>query len=277
VQGVPGKNSTDSGEHPSGLRVGFLKTEGPRCKTAPTKRYRLIRTVRSKPTAQIRLLTFWIGIHSQPSDARFAGTIFLNAPTTRVRTIWIPRSSAAQAKPSHRFDPGRSFSNLRTPQRHQPPSRSRAGTPPHGGALRRPPEFHRSDYWMRLTSCAKRNRGWGDQVEGTLRQTATVGKPTTARSGSSPAVDTAARNSLTTPTHDTNCRRGRLPWMTTTTLGYTPKKNLSHRGSSPAAHERSHTVAMAASSLNRESKKGRNGSRPGFFITAQTRQGRWVV
>jgi hypothetical protein len=48
---------------------------------------------------------------------------------------------------------------------------------------------------MRLTSCAKRNRGRGDQVEGTLRQTATVGKPTTARSGSSPAVDTAARNS----------------------------------------------------------------------------------
>jgi hypothetical protein len=38
-----------------------------------------------------------------------------------------------------------------------PPLAACTETPPFGGVLRRPPEFHRSGYWMRLTSCAKRN------------------------------------------------------------------------------------------------------------------------
>jgi hypothetical protein len=56
----------------------------------------------------------------------------------------------------------------------------------------------------------------------------------TARRGNAPAVDAAASNSRPTPTRDTNCRRGRIPWTIATTLGHAPKQNLPHRGSSLA-------------------------------------------
>jgi hypothetical protein len=150
-----------------------------------------------------------------------------------------------------------------TPAASSPPA-ARAETPPLGGALRRPPEFHRSGYWMRLTSCAKRNWGRGDHVEGTLRQTATAEKPTTARSGKSPAVDTAASNSPSTPTHDTNRRRVRLPWMITTTHGHAAKQNLPHRGSSPAAAGLQTKVAALNPSevfRGREGRRGKERSR----------------
>ena len=86
----------------------------------------------------------------------------------------------------------------------------------------------------------------------------------TARRGNAPAVDAAASNSRPTPTRDTNCRRGRIPWTIATTLGHAPKQNLPHRGSSPAtAGLQTKVAALNPSEVfrGREGRRGKERSR----------------
>jgi hypothetical protein len=70
---------------------------------------------------------------------------------------------------------------------------------------------------------------------GTHQRSAEVRRrPSTELGRNPPAVVTAASNSPTAPTHDSNRRRCRKPWTTTTPLSHTPKRIRPHRRSSPA-------------------------------------------
>jgi hypothetical protein len=91
----------------------------------------------------------------------------------------------------------------------------------------------------------------------------------------SPAAVTAASNSPTAPTYDTNRRRWRQPWTITTPLSHTPRRIRPHRRSSPAmrqafpggvqsppcSHPLSHSMAVMSTRVYRDARE--TGRHPG--------------